>query len=87
MGFILDLERGAEADGCDGDGDPGDLIRYADDAEKKTKRVQLSSNLSCYHNGFTYFCSHVQSCPAPIKLAPKQRMLTADVARTAIQGT
>ena len=37
--------------------------------------------------GGTYFCSQVHNWPAPMKLAPKQRILMTDVASNAIQGT
>lgn len=47
-------------------------------------RVPLHGD--CRAVGVTYFCSHVQSCPAPMKLAPKHSILMADVARTAIHG-
>ena len=84
MLFVLGFDAGAEAERGDADGDPGELVGDADDAV--THRSGIGGGVGMLL-GRTYFCSQVHSWPAPMKLAPKQRILMTDVASTAIQGT
>jgi hypothetical protein len=81
-------EGGAEADGGDADGDPAELIRYADKARNSDLAMITRRGVPIeVRKGRTYFCSHDHNWPAPIKLDPKHRPATKPVANTATQGT
>lgn len=76
----------AEAEGAYVYGDPGELVGDADDAFYFVSYWGVLVFLKDGSGGETYFCSHDQSCPAPMKLAPKQRPLINEVVRTATHG-
>lgn len=84
MGLALEGERGAEANRCNADGNPAELVG---DSNNTVIRLEGVMDSLGRRGRMSYFWSHDHSWPAPMKLAPKQRPLIRPVKRTATQGT